>query len=122
MPEHQDRVVAALMEQPIAHGPERMGEAFAELFNLALRLERERFLGAGLYERAADRRGYANGYKAERIDTPAGTVAVEVPKTRGHGGEPCYPQALERGRRSCRAVMLAVAEMAPFADECRIVR
>jgi hypothetical protein len=32
MPEHQDRVVAALMEQLIAHGPERMGEAFAELF------------------------------------------------------------------------------------------
>src|ERR671920_1576679 len=41
----------------------------------------------------------------------AGTLTVEVPKTKGHGGEPFYPQALERGRRSCRAVMLAVAEM-----------
>jgi transposase-like protein len=99
------------MEQLIAHGPERMGEVFAGLFNLALRLERERFLGAGLYERTADRRGYANGYKAKRVDTPAGTVTVDVPKTRGHDGAPFYPQALERGRRSCRAVMLAVAEM-----------
>ncbi len=111
MPEHQDRIVAALMERLIAHGPEQMGEVFAALFNLALRLERERFLGAGLYERTPERRAYANGYKAKKLDTPAGTVTVEVPKTRGHDGAPFYPQALERGRRSCRAVMLAVAEM-----------
>ena len=44
-------------------------------------------------------------------DTPAGTVNVQVPKTAGHDGEPFYPQSLERGRRSVRAVMLAVAEM-----------
>ena len=111
MSEHQDRIVAALMERLIAHGPEQLGQAFAELFNLAMRLERERFLGAGLYERTADRRGYVNGYKAKKLDTPAGTVTVEVPKTRGHDGAPFYPQALERGRRSRRAVMLAVAEM-----------
>ncbi len=92
MPEHQDRIVAALMERLIAHGPEQMGEVFAALFNLALRLERERFLGAGLYERTVDRRGYANGYKAKKLDTPAGTVTVEVPKTRGH----------ETARRSTR--------------------
>jgi putative transposase len=107
----EGRIIAELMEQLIAHGPERMGEVFAGLFNLALRLERERFLGAGLYERTAERRGYANGYKAKKLDTPAGTVTLDVPKTRGHDGEPFYPQALERGRRSCRAVMLAVAEM-----------
>src|SRR5688572_12654312 len=111
MSETEGRIIAALMERLIAHGPARMGEVFAGLFNLALRLERERFLGAGLYERTADRRGYANGYKAKRVDTPAGTVTVDVPKTRGHDGAPFYPQALERGRRSCRAVMLAVAEM-----------
>ncbi len=49
--------MAALMERLITHGPEQMGEVFAELFNLAMRLERERFLGAGLYERTAERRG-----------------------------------------------------------------
>lgn len=46
----------------------------------------------------------------KRIDTPAGTVTVAVPKTAGHEGERFYPQSLERGRRSVRAVMLAVAE------------
>nr|WP_299655618.1 IS256 family transposase [uncultured Jannaschia sp.] len=75
------------------------------------RRERERFFGAGLYERTTERRGYANGYKPKRIDTPAGTVAVDVPKTAGHDGTPFYPQSLERGRRSVRAVMLAMAEM-----------
>ena len=36
---------------------------------------------------------------------------MQVPKSAGHDGEPFYPQSLERGRRSVRAVMLAVAEM-----------
>jgi putative transposase len=111
MSETEGRIIAELMEQLIAQGPERMGEVFAGLFNLAMRLERERFLDAGLYERTPARRGYANGYKAKKLDTPAGTVTVEVPKSKGHDGEPFYPQSLERGRRSCRAVMLAVAEM-----------
>ena len=75
-----------------------------------MRIERERFLGAGHYERTPERHGYANGTRPKKIDTPAGTVTLEVPKTAGHD-EPFYPSALERGRRSCRAVMLAVAEM-----------
>jgi putative transposase len=111
MSEAEGRIIAELMEQLIAQGPERMGEVFAGLFNLAMRLERERFLDAGRYERTPARRGYANGYKAKKLDTPAGTATVEVPKSKGHDGEPFYPQSLERGRRSCRAVMLAVAEM-----------
>jgi hypothetical protein len=31
------------------------------MFELAMRLERERYLGAGHYERSDDRHGYANG-------------------------------------------------------------
>ena len=53
---------------------------------------------------------YANGYKPKTLDTPAGTLTVQVPKTRD-ADEPFFPQSLERGRRSCRAVMLAIAEM-----------
>ena len=71
---------------------------------------RRRRPGAGHYERTPERHGYANGTRPKKIDTPAGTVTLEVPKTAGHD-EPFYPSALERGRRSCRAVMLAVAEM-----------
>jgi len=111
MDERQDTTVEALMEHLIEHGPGDIGTVFARAFELAMQIERERFLGAGFYERSAGRRGYANGYKPKRIDTPAGTVTVQVPKTADHDGQPFYPQSLERGRRSVRAVMLAVAEM-----------
>ncbi len=107
----KDTAVEAILEHLIEHGPGDIATVFARAFELAMRIERERFLGAGLYERTPDRQGYANGYKPKRIDTPAGTVTVGVPKTAGHGGAPFYPQSLERGRRSVRAVMLAVAEM-----------
>jgi putative transposase len=110
MPEPQGTIIAALMEQLIQTGPDGMAQAFTALFNLAMRLERERHLGAEPYQRSSERRGYANGYKPKTLDTPAGTVTVQVPKTRD-SDEPFYPQSLERGRRSCRAVMLAIAEM-----------
>lgn len=47
-----------------------MAAIFARAFDLAMQLERERFLGVSLYERNAERQGYANGYKPKRIDTP----------------------------------------------------
>ena len=110
MRSEHDTAIEALMEQLMANGSEDMGAVFASLFDLAMRIERERFLGAEHYERTPPRRGYANGTKPKRLDTPAGSVIVNVPKTAGHD-EPFYPQSLERGRRSTRAVMLAVAEM-----------
>ncbi len=108
---HKDTGFEAIMEHLIEHGANDMASVFARAFELAMRIERERFLGAAHYQRTTTRQGYANGTKPKRIDTPAGTVSVQVPKTAGHEGAPFYPQSLERGRRSVRAVMLAVAEM-----------
>ena len=110
MQDHHDRIVAALMEQLIETGPEGMAQAFTALFNLAMRMERDQHLGARLHERAEARRGYANGYKPKTVDTPAGALTLRVPKSRGCE-EPFFPQSLERGRRSSRAVMLAIAQM-----------
>lgn len=110
MQDTQGKVIAALMEQLIQTGPEGMAEAFTALFNLAMRMERDQHLGAGPYERTETRQGHANGYKPKTVDTPAGTVTVQVPKSRGCE-EPFFPQSLERGRRSSRAIMLAIAEM-----------
>ena len=106
--------IEQLMEQIISSGAEDMASVFAGLFDLAMQVEREQFPGAGHYERVNDRRGYANGYKAKKPDTPAGTLSLNVPKAAGHlesCGAPFSPRSLERGRRSSRAVMLAVAEM-----------
>lgn len=105
-----DRTVAELMEQLIETGPEGMAVAFTAMLNLAMRIERERHVGAQAYERSPERSGYANGYKPKKLDTRAGTLTVQVPKSRG-SDTPFYPQALERGRRSSRAVMLAIAQM-----------
>jgi putative transposase len=110
MPDSQDRIIDEVMEQLIAQGPAGMAAVFTRLFNLAMRFERENFLGARQYERRDERRGYANGVKSKRIDTPAGTLILDVPKT-ADTDEPFYPRSLERGTRSSRALMLAVAEM-----------
>jgi transposase-like protein len=110
MQDHNDRIMADLMEQLIETGPDGMAATFTTLLNLAMRLEREQHLRAQAYERTPERGGYANGFKPKRIDTAAGTLTLQVPKSRG-GETPFYPQSLERGRRSTRAVMLAIAQM-----------
>jgi len=106
-----DTTIEAILEHLIATGATDLGRVFGQLFEMALQIERERYLRAGHYERTAERRGYANGYKPKTIDTPVGTLSIQVPKTAGHGDTPFYPESLEQGRRSSRAVMLAVAEM-----------
>ena len=106
----KDTAIAAAMEQLMAEGPQAMAQVMTTLMNLAMRMEREQFLGAGHYERSLGRHGYANGTKPKKVDTPAGTLTLDVPKTAG-AQKPFFPQSLERGRRSCRAVMLAAAEM-----------
>ena len=95
----KDTTLEAVLEQLIEHGPGEIASVFARAFELAMQIERERFLRAGHYERTPERHGYANGYKPKRIDTQAGSVTVQVPKTAGHDGEPFYPRSLERGRK-----------------------
>lgn len=60
MDERQDTTIESLLEHPIEHGPNDIATVFARAFELAMQIERERFLGVGLYERSAGRQGYAN--------------------------------------------------------------
>ena len=53
--------VRMLLEHLIEHGPGDIATVFGRAFELAMQIERERFLRAGPYERTADRQGYANG-------------------------------------------------------------
>ena len=103
-----------LIQLLITHGTDAMAQAFATLLNHAMLIEREQHLGVAAYGRSEDRRAYANGTKTKTLDTPAGRVVVDVPKTRGIPGqphEPFFPQALVRGTRACRAVTAALAQM-----------
>ena len=91
MQTQNDRTVDALMEQLIESGLDGLAAAFVAMLNRAMRMERERANGALAYERSAARTAYANGYKPKKIDTPAGTLTVQVPKSRG-GETPFYPR------------------------------
>ena len=103
--------VEAAARNLIARGPEALRAALEEIFNMAMQIEREQFIGARRCQRSPTRRCYANGYKPKRVDTVFGTLRLRVPKTARHGDTPFYPAALERGRRCHRDLMDAVAEM-----------
>jgi transposase-like protein len=73
-----------------------------------MKLQRAEALGSLPYQRTADRRGHANGFKPKTVQSRLGTLELQVPQTRG---VEFYPSVLERGVRSERALKLAVAEM-----------
>lgn len=90
------------------HGFDGMAQAMELLINECMKIERQRFLGVGPYERSEARRGQANGFKPKRLKTRVGQLELAVPQVRG---AEFYPTALERGSRSEKALRLALAEM-----------
>jgi len=98
----------AAVEVLIANGMEGLAGAVEILLNTAMRIERSNYLGVGPYERSEDRVSHANGFKPRHLDTRLGALDLQVPQTRD-----CqfYPQSLEKGMRSERALRLALAEM-----------
>ena len=89
-------------------GLEGMAQIFELLMNEAMKLQRTAALGARPYERTPERRGQANGFKPKSVETRVGQLHLQVPQTRG---VEFYPDVLERGQRSERALILAIAEM-----------
>jgi len=83
-------------------------DAFRLLLNAAMLLERQKFIGVGPYERSAERQAHANGFKPKTLQTRIGMIPLAVPQVRDGG---FYPQSLEKGIRSERALKLALAEM-----------
>jgi putative transposase len=106
---HQDFTVPAeLMEQVQAQGLEILPELIRIVINAAMQAERSEHLQAEPYQHTDERRGYANGYKPKTLRTRIGDITFAVPQVREGG---FYPQALEKGLRSERALTLALAEM-----------
>lgn len=96
------------LEQLTEQGLEGLPELIRVLVNEAMRVERQNHLRAKPYERTKERRGHANGYKPKTVKTRIGEINFDVPQVREGG---FYPGALEKGLRSERALMLALAEM-----------
>ena len=99
---------APLLEQLTTQGLDGLPDLFRVLLNAAMQIERQKHLGAAPNERTEARTGHANGYKDKTLATRIGQITVAVPQVREGG---FYPQSLERGTRSERALKLALAEM-----------
>ena len=78
-------------------GFDGLADALRVLLNEVMKLERAAVLGAGPYQRAEGRTGYANGFKPKTVQTRVGALTLAVPQTRG---VEFYPSALEKGLRS----------------------
>lgn len=99
---------AEFLEQISSQGLDFIPELVRILVNAAMRAERETYLGAEPYQRSNERQGYANGYKPKTVQTRMGDITFAIPQVREGG---FYPQALEKGQRSERALTLTLAEM-----------
>lgn len=95
---------AELLDQ----GLDGIPELIRVLINTAMQVERSKYLQAGDYERTEERKGHANGYKPKTLRTKVGEITFSVPQVREGG---FYPSALEKGLRSERALVMALAEM-----------
>lgn len=99
---------AELLEQIQEQGMNVLPELIRVILNMAMLAERTEHLKAGPYQHTAERRGYANGFKPKTMQTRVGDITFAIPQVREGG---FYPQALEKGLRSERALTLALAEM-----------
>jgi transposase-like protein len=97
-----------LLDQLTEGGLEALPDAMRLLLNAAMLLERQKFIGVGPYVRTPERQAHANGFKDKTLQTRMGSLTVAVPQVREGG---FYPQSLEKGVRSERALKLALAEM-----------
>jgi putative transposase len=101
-------IPSEIMEQISNEGLDCLPDLIRVMINTAMQAERQAYLGAGRYERSLERRGHANGFKGKTIKTRVGDITLAVPQVREGG---FYPEALEKGLRSERALMVTLAEM-----------
>ena len=105
----ENSAIWEIMELINENGLEGIGDAVSILINEAMRIERSQALKADPWERTASRQGYANGFKDRTVNSRLGKLELKVPQVRGD--IQFYPSALDKGIRSEKALMLAMAEM-----------
>lgn len=99
---------AETIEEISRNGLEAVPEMVRVLLNNIMQAERAKYLQAEEYERTENRKGHGNGYKPKTVRTRLGEITFAVPQVREGG---FYPSALEKGLRSERALVAALAEM-----------
>lgn len=76
-------MIDAMIEDLQGGGAESVTKTISTLMNLAMKIEQEKALRAGPYERSGERTGQRNGYKDKTLKTRMGKIPVEIPQVRG---------------------------------------
>ncbi len=97
-----------LLEKIADQGFEALPELIRIVVDAAMESERQQHLKAEPYQRTPEREAHANGFKPQTVQTRVGKITFDVPQVREGG---FYPDALEKGLRSERALTLSLAEM-----------
>ena len=100
--------IMEIAKELINQGLEGLGPILQALYNEVMKIERSHAIQAGPYERSLERKGYANGFKEKIINSRTGQLKLQIPQVRGMS---FYPNSLEKGSRSEKALKLAIAEM-----------
>ena len=107
-PDLKQSLPREVLEELMEEGAQAFAKVLEKLLNLAMELERSKFLGAEPYQRTSRRRDHANGFKDKTVSTRVGKLKLKIPQVRHLS---FYPQSLQRGCRSEKALKLAIAEM-----------
>ena len=83
--------LADVLELLIQRGFEGMAGAIQLLYNEAMKLEREDFLGAASHERTPERRGYGNGFKDKSVKSRLGVPIPPQPVSHSGRSRPPIP-------------------------------
>ena len=74
-----DALMLKIFEVLNTDGGDQMRSLLEALLNTTMKLERESAIGASLYERNEDRKGYANGFKPKTLNTRMGALQLDIP-------------------------------------------
>jgi putative transposase len=97
-----------LLNQIAAQGFDFLPELIRIVIHAAMQAKRQRYLKVAPYQHIPYRRGHANGFKPKSVRTRLDEIPLDIPQV-CEGG--FYPEALEKGQRSERALTLTLAEM-----------
>lgn len=107
MTHYQVTVDGELLQQLFARD-EGLVRLVEHVLNQVCEAQASEQLGAGPYERSAERRGYRNGHRERKLTTRIGTLELKVPQFRE--GQ-FSTEMFARYQRSEQALLLAMMEM-----------
>jgi len=109
MAQNNSNLVSEIMEVLTHNGVKNsLAQGIELLLNEAMKAQRSEYLQAKPYERTETRQDQSNGFKPKQLMTRMGELNLCVPQTRNGG---FYPSVIEKGLRSERALLAAIAEM-----------